>query len=176
MENIMWKKCVEFHGHECPGLAIGFKVCEAAGEKLGVTFSADEEIVCIVENDACCVDAIQLLAGCSLGKGNLIYRGRGKMAFSFFKRTTGEKIRIVMKRSFPRNNPDRAALQETILNSSIDELFDFSEPTFDLSEKARRFNSLTCEQCGESAAENMMRIVDGKNVCLDCAPEYTRGW
>lgn len=25
-----WERCVEFHGHECPGLAMGFKACEAA--------------------------------------------------------------------------------------------------------------------------------------------------
>lgn len=175
-ENIMWNKCVEFHGHECPGLAIGFKVCEAARIKLGVTFSSDEEIVCITENDACGVDAVQLLTGCSVGKGNLIYRGRGKMAFSFFKRKSGEKLRIVMKKSFSRDDPDRAALQEAILQSSIDDLFDFKEPAFSLPETARLFNSLTCDQCGESATEHMMRIVNGKNVCLDCSPEYSRGW
>jgi len=41
MDKELWKKSVEFHGHECPGLAMGFKACEAAMEKMGITFSKD---------------------------------------------------------------------------------------------------------------------------------------
>jgi formylmethanofuran dehydrogenase subunit E len=59
MNKELWDKAVAFHGHECPGLAIGFKACEAAAEKIGIGVSDDEEIVCITENDACGVDAIQ---------------------------------------------------------------------------------------------------------------------
>ena len=77
MDKSDWQKAVEFHGHACPGLAIGFKAVEAVKEKMGVTFSSDEELVCVTENDACGVDAIQVLTGCSLGKGNLIYRDTG---------------------------------------------------------------------------------------------------
>ena len=70
MNRELWDKCVGFHGHECPGLAIGFRACEAAVEKLGVSFSKDEEVVCITENNACGVDAVQLITGCTFGKGN----------------------------------------------------------------------------------------------------------
>ena len=66
-----------------PRLAIGFKACEVAVKKLGVGRAEDEEIVCVTENDACGVDAVQAILGCSIGKGNLIYRGTGKQAFSF---------------------------------------------------------------------------------------------
>lgn len=66
-ELTVWEKAVEFHGHECPGLAIGVRAVEAAKVKMGIHFSQDEEIVCVTENDACGVDAIQVLAGCSLG-------------------------------------------------------------------------------------------------------------
>ena len=68
-----WDRCVEFHGHACPGLAIGYRASEAAVQKLNITFSKDEELVCVTENNACGVDAVQLLTGCSIGKGNLIY-------------------------------------------------------------------------------------------------------
>lgn len=47
MNKELWKKCVEFHGHECPGLAIGFRACEVAVEKMNLKFSSDEEIVCV---------------------------------------------------------------------------------------------------------------------------------
>jgi formylmethanofuran dehydrogenase subunit E len=175
MDTSAWQRCVDFHGHSCPGLAIGFKACEAAAKQLNLQFSKDEELLCVTENDACGVDAVQVLTGCSMGKGNLIYRGRGKMAFSFFKRATGEKIRIVMKQTFSRDG-DRAAVQERILQSDSDELFSYTTPAFSLPETARMFNSLVCAQCGESAAEHMIRLHEGKQLCLDCFTEYSRGW
>ena len=49
-----WEKAVSFHGHECPGLAIGVRAVEAAEAKLGIAFSRDEEIVCVTENDPGC--------------------------------------------------------------------------------------------------------------------------
>ena len=94
MDAGLWNKAVAFHGHECPGLAIGFKACEAARSRLGLGASPDEEIVCVTENDACGVDAVQALLSCTFGKGNLIYRGTGKQAFSFFERSSGRKPRI----------------------------------------------------------------------------------
>ena len=54
-------------------------------------------MVCISENDACGVDAIQVLLGCSVGKGNLLFHMRGKQAFSFYNRKTGKSVRLVLK-------------------------------------------------------------------------------
>lgn len=166
---------MDFHGHECPGLAIGFKACEAAQNKLGISFSKDEEVVCITENDACGVDAIQVITGCSIGKGNLLYRGTGKQAFSFFCRDTGKKLRMVFKYR-GKKDMSREERQHAILNGSIDELFDFKEPHFDLPEKARLFNTLICDECGEGAPEHKMRLMNGKTVCIDCFKDYDRGW
>ncbi len=169
-----WEQCVKFHGHECPGLAIGFKACEAAKKKLGITFSADEEIVCVTENDACGVDAIQVITGCSLGKGNLLYKNTGKQAFSFFNRTTGTSIRLVLKPF--QGEMDRKQRQDYILNAPADDLFLFKKPHFSVPEKARLFQTVICEKCGEGAAEHRIRLHEGKKLCLDCFAEYDRGW
>ena len=64
----LWKKCVAFHGHECGGLTIGYQAALYAAELLGLAFSGDEQVVCVSENDACGVDAIQVILGCSVGK------------------------------------------------------------------------------------------------------------
>lgn len=170
----LWKKCVEFHGHECPGLAIGFRACEIAKEKLNLKFSKDEEVVCITENDACGVDAIQVITGCTIGKGNLIYKGTGKMAFSFFDRKNNRSIRLILK-DFNFNG-SRDEKQNYILDGSEKELFDIKIPSFIVPEYARSFNSIKCERCGELALEHKIRIEKGKKVCLDCYNEYTRGW
>lgn len=169
-----WERCVDFHGHECPGLAIGVKASEAARQKLEISFSKDEEVVCVTENDACGVDAIQVLTGCSIGKGNLIYRDTGKNAYSFFVRATGQKLRMVLKPI--GKDMDRKERQQYILHSNVEDLFTFSEPSFELPDRARLFSTVICEECNEGAVEHKMRLQDGKKVCLDCFDEYTRGF
>lgn len=59
-----------FHGHMCPGLAKATREAEIALEQIG-EHAADEEVVAIVENDMCAVDARRFLTGCTFGKGNL---------------------------------------------------------------------------------------------------------
>ena len=71
---------------------------------------------------------------------------------------------------------DRQQRQDYILNSPIDELFNFSQPAFALPEKARINTTVICEECGEGAPEPKIRINDGKKVCLDCFKDYSRGW
>ena len=171
-----WNRCVEFHGHSCPGLAIGYRAGKAVQEKLNLRFSQDEELVCVTENDACGVDAIQLLTGCTMGKGNLIYKPRGKMAFSFFCRASGARLRVVFKKSFPSGQMDRDAWQEYILQAPPEELFDFKDPAYEPPSQARLFSRLVCETCGEGMAEHMARQQEGKTVCLDCLTGYSRGW
>ena len=174
--NHLWEKCVAFHGHECPGLAIGFRAAEAAHVWLGMTgFSQDEELVCVTENDACGVDAIQVLLGCSFGKGNLIYKDTGKQAFNFFDRKNAKQGRIVFKKSL-MPTMDRKAMQAHILSAPLEELFSLKDVSFELPERARLFASIVCEKCGESAPEHKIRLEEGQKVCLDCAKSYSRGF
>ena len=172
-----WDRCVEFHGHQCPGLAIGYRAALAAKARLNLHFSEDEELVCVTENDACGVDAVQVLTGCTMGKGNLIYRGTGKQAFSFFDREADAKLRLVLNMNPHRDDTmDRDAVQDLILTASDADLFAFSEPSFPVPDTARIFNSIECEICGERAPEHKIRLHDEKKVCLDCVPDYSRGW
>ena len=69
MSDTLWKKAVSFHGHECGGIALGVRACMEAIDRLGITFSEEEDLVCVTENDACGVDAVQAILGCTLGKG-----------------------------------------------------------------------------------------------------------
>ena len=169
----LWEKTVAFHGHSCPGLAIGFKTALYARELLGLTFSQDEELVCVAENDACGVDAISVVLGCSVGKGNLLFRQRGKQAFSFFNRNTGKNIRLVFKGG-NLGDISKDERREMLLNTPHDELFEVKDVPFALPEEARLFRSIPCEKCGETTAENHIRLQDGKKLCLDCHQPYSR--
>ncbi|MDR2492021.1 MAG: FmdE family protein [Coriobacteriales bacterium] len=177
LEERIWDRVVAFHGHSCPGLAIGFKAVEGALSELelsGCDWPAlDEEIVCVTENDACGVDAIQVVLSCTYGKSNLISRLRGKMAFSFFTRDTGKAVRLVFTASCPEGM-ERDAYQDYLLRTPYTELFKVTVPSFGLPQPARLFASRTCAACGEQAAEYGLRLQDGKLVCLDCYEAYDR--
>jgi len=174
MVNEKWEKAKAFHGHECPGLAIGVKACEAAQEKMGAGSSIDEELVCVTENDSCSVDAVQALLGCTIGKGNLIYRGTGKQAFTFINRDTGNAMRFYFKHK--NNGMGREQYQGYLLGAPVDELFDYKGVDAAEPEYARLFASVQCEVCAESAPEHKIRVQGGQRVCMDCFCDYDRGW
>ena len=167
-----WQDCVNFHGHECGGLTIGYKASLYAAQLLDLEFSADEQVVCISENDACGVDAIQVMLGCSIGKGNLLFHMRGKQAFSFYNRKNGKSARLVL-----RPKPEGMTREETFpyyQACAPEEMFEVKEATILLPEKARLFDSYTCECCGEITGANWIRLADGKKLCLDCCETYDR--
>lgn len=168
----LWEKSVAFHGHECGGLTIGYQASLYAIELLHLTFSDDEQVVCISENDACGVDAIQVILGCSIGKGNLLFHITGKQAFSFYNRKTGKSIRLVLK-----NKPGKMTREESFAyyqSCRPEDLFDVKETAIQLPEQARIFDSYVCDCCGETAGANWIRLADGKKLCLDCYQAYNR--
>lgn len=173
MERKYWEECVKFHGHECPGLTIGYKAALYAKELIGSEFSEDEEIVCISENDACGVDAIQVILGCTAGKGNLLFHIVGKSAYSFFNRKNGKSVRLVMKSGLTEGM-DRDEIMDYFGSLNGNEMFDVKEPKIALPEGARIFNSYPCEKCGEITGEKWIHLDNGQKLCPDCYETYSR--
>ena len=110
-------EAVAFHGHICPGLATGYRAAEIALALLRSGRSEDEELVTIAETDACGVDAIQVLTGCTAGKGNLLFKDHGKHAFTFINRKTGAAVRVVSNPSFDIDSldPEFAPLRARVM-------------------------------------------------------------
>jgi formylmethanofuran dehydrogenase subunit E len=178
-----------FHGHWCPGLAIGIRVSELALLELGAR-AKDEELVAVVETGMCGVDAIQYLTGCTLGKGNLILRDYGKMAFSFYRRVDGRRIRIVMNPQQQdaevmelRKKKDTVGLSATeeqrwaqwrklrsegILKADLKQLFSVNAHEEPIPARARMLPSLRCEACGEATMESRTRRLLGQVLCIPC--------
>ncbi len=185
------KKTVEFHGHICPGLAYGYRVAKAALKELG-SKARDEELVAIVENDSCSVDAIQVMTGCTFGKGNLIFRDLGKSVYTFLSRSTGKGVRIsvdfkydetpeetaVRKKYLSGDRSDdvmesvsksKAKKVRSILAAPEDELMKKTAASEALPDKARLYPSVHCSSCGEKTMEPRIRLKGGKLVCISCA-------
>jgi len=167
-----WKDCVEFHGHECGGLTIGYRASLYAAELLKLEFSDDEQVVCVSENDACGVDAVQVMLGCSIGKGNLLFHITGKQAFSFYSRKTGASVRLVLKAK-PREMTKQESF-EYYQSCASEEMFEVKETVIKLPEKAKLFDSYTCDSCGEVTGANWVRLAGDKKLCLDCCGAYDR--
>ncbi|MBD9220575.1 MAG: formylmethanofuran dehydrogenase [Clostridiales bacterium] len=168
----LWDTCVTFHGHACGGLTIGFQAARYAMELLELDFSADEDVVCITENDACGVDAIQALMSCTVGKGNLIFNLQGKNAFSFYRRSDGKSFRLVLRPTPDKTKGERLAW---LMDGDFHEMFDVKEAPAPVPEEARIFKTVTCSVCGERFAESFARLQDGEIVCSACYRPYTRG-
>ena len=194
------KKAVAFHGHLCPGLTIGYRASQAALKYLAAQWAADEELVAIVHTDACGVDALQVMLGCTLGKGNLIYKDFGKQVYIVGNRKTGRAVRVALRPDPDSASPHQAKLRNAVfggtatpeeeaefsqqhqartqklLQGSDEELFIIKEIELDLPEKARIFSSVVCRDCGETVMEARARLKEGEPVCLECYQEYSRGW
>lgn len=184
-------KAVAFHGHRCPGLAIGIRAAELAIRELGEPEIVDMVAVC--ETDMCGVDAIQVITNCTYGKGNLMHRDYGKMAFSFYSRKDGAGFRALLKPDVRQGIQEeltplmkkissgvasdeerdqaaslRASLEERFLTLKLEDLFETTPLRERIPRPAAILGSLTCEVCGESVMESRTRRFDGKTLCIPC--------
>ena len=186
-----YEDVVEFHGHSCPGLALGYRVSLRVLREFKRR-SEDEELVAIVENNSCAVDAVQVMTGCSIGKGNLIFRDYGKQVYSFLIRPSGRGIRISVDWKRPPETEKEKALWERyakgdrskkvvqfvhnrkaakvqhILGMDERELMKVAKLKEKLPAEAEIYRSIVCDACGEKVAEPKVRIKEGRLLCIPC--------
>jgi len=183
------------HGHFCPGSAMGVKAAARAVKEMGVASTGMEEVVAIVETNACFSDGVQMVTGCSFGNNALIYRDYGKTAVTLAKRT-GEGVRVAAKAGsspldrypeaaalFKKVVQDRSGTEEDtrklrqlwidisfdMLDVPDEEIFSINHVKIEVPAYARIFGSVKCSVCGENVMEPRARVKDGQYVCLPCS-------
>ncbi|MHB8846599.1 MAG: FmdE family protein [Nitrospirota bacterium] len=183
------RDAIQFHGHLCPGLALGYRVAKAAMRELKADRPHDEELVAVVENDSCAVDAIQFITGATFGKGNLIFRDVGKHVYTFYNRGTGKGVRIsedfrgfenddrypaLKKRQAAGEDVTREMEQFRMEKTAAilkmgDKEFLKIEPAASMPPpQATIRSSVRCAQCGERFMESKGRSKGGKVLCIPC--------
>ncbi len=162
---------VAFHGHSCPGLAMGYRMTVAAMDYLKQFRAEDEELVAITENNACGVDALQFISGCTFGKGNLVFKDFGKQAYTFYSRNTGKGVRVYLNReAIPAAiKSDRPAFIEYLLNVDAAEIVSLEAVMIEAPEKAQIRASVVCESCGEAVMDTRIVEQQGRKVCIPCS-------
>jgi formylmethanofuran dehydrogenase subunit E len=153
----------------------------------------DEEIVAVVENNACGTDAVQFLTGCTFGKGNFIFKDHGKQVFTFMGRKSGQGIRVAMKPGAIESNERHHELMSKIregsatkdeqeefqtihlqrakevLSKPTDELFSIQWVNTALPPKAKIEPSIPCDQCGEPTMASRLVQKNHQKLCKECA-------
>jgi formylmethanofuran dehydrogenase subunit E len=185
---------VAFHGHLCPGLLIGYRASKIALARLRAGRSQDEELVAIVENDSCSVDAVQFMTGATFGKGNFMFRDYGKQVFTFIRRSDGKALRVSLRSD--GRDPDNLTPEEkkiledyraaeepseelrraarrlsarALLENPDEKLFDIEWVEVPMPEKARIHKSVKCESCGERTMETRIVECGGRRNCIPCS-------
>ena len=180
-DEITFDEVAAFHGHVCPGLAMGYRMARGALGQLADVRATDEELVAIVENDACGVDALQYLSGCTFGKGNLIFRDHGKQVYTLVHRASGRAVRVTtaesegMKRRQAAGREGRDEWVQWLLAAPDEEVVTVEEVEVAPPEYAQIRRSITCAFCGERAMETRARVREGQVACIPCAAEGDSG-
>ena len=187
-----FKKCADFHGHICPGLAIGYRSSKKALAWLKENRAEDEEIVAIVETNACGADAVQVLTGCTFGKGNLFFKDHGKQVLTLLSRNSGDGVRVALKAGALELNEEHRRLMDKIregsatdlenarfqelhlkrsrdiMEGSEEALFDVRKTHEELPPKAKIEPSKPCDRCGEPTMASKLSARDGMKLCGGC--------
>ena len=187
-----FKKCLDFHGHLCPGVSIGYRAAKVGLDWLAENRAADEEVVAVVENDACGCDAVQVVTGCTFGKGNFIFKDHGKQVFTFFGRKSGKAVRIALRpdafapnerhmelvqkmRSNEATEEDQEEFRRLheqksyeVLERPVEALFKIEPASEEAPSPARIHSSNPCDRCGEMTMVTRLEEVEGKKICRGC--------
>ena len=187
-----YQQCIRFHGHTCMGVTIGYLAAKAGLDLLKASPAIDEELIAIVENDACCCDAIQVLTGCTFGKGNFIFKDYGKMAFTFGNRQTGEAFRLLLKQEAFAVPKEEKLLAEKIGSGKgtaeeikeyeklyetrgisqfalgAESFFIIDKLDLRLPPKATLAPSEPCDICQEMVMQTKLEVIDNQKICLAC--------
>lgn len=192
----VYKIGLALHGHKCPAMPLGLRAGEAAMQALGVQRAPDGQLTALVEIDrnhcsTCFADGVQVVTGCTFGKGNIRSLGYGKFAVTLIDNKTGRSVRVVatpeaMRRSqesefitYRKNGVPASQVDEKLVEPLIDQVLgEKAEVLFNIGPvqevklppmQPHDFNTFICAECGEVTVERYARVKNGKIVCMPCA-------
>ena len=91
---------LKFHGHKCPAMPLGLRAGAAAMNSLRVNRTGDSEWLALVELGdhhcaTCFADGIQMITGCTFGKGNIQKLNYGKWGLTLVDKKRNKAVRVV---------------------------------------------------------------------------------
>ena len=185
-----WDKVVDFHGHACCILAVGYRAALMALEKIKPV-QEEEKLVAIAGTLDCSTDAIQVVLRCTAGSRRLLIREQGKYVFTVARE--GMAVRLALKPGILSLYGEDFALlmekvangaasaeerehfykiqqplMERILRAAPEDLFNCSETVMELPQAGYNFTPVVCHLCGEEVFSNYAALREGKYICPEC--------
>ncbi|HVO19181.1 MAG TPA: FmdE family protein [Anaeromyxobacter sp.] len=160
-----------FHGHVCPGIAIGTRMAMAGLRWLGIRDprGADRRrLIVFVEMDRCATDAILSATGCSPGRRSMKVLDYGKMAATFVDLESGRAVRLAARP--PREDGREAGRDFAVVPD--EELFTWAEVEVALRPEdlpGKPVRTCLCADCGERVMDGREVVSGGRSLCRPCA-------
>ncbi|MFQ5579386.1 MAG: FmdE family protein [Nitrospiria bacterium] len=187
-----FKEVVDFHRHLCLDIAVGFRVGKALMREMNDEIKNMKEVVALVGNETCALDAIQEVTGCTFGKRNLLLTRLGKPVYTLQNTKTGKAVRLycsywdtfdhteLRKKKKEAKGPEateeqKAAFQkltedqiDAIMAAPESDLFSIRHITLPAPTISGKYKAEPCASCGEYV--NVAFLVDhrGKRLCTEC--------
>ena len=115
--NMHLKRIVDFHGHLCPDLVIGYKLCEYAQKLFLQVEKINAGISVIAENCTSSLDAIQIMLGTTVGNQHLQIIDFGKHNYTLFSKKAGVGFRLSFKKQCFGDEKDYRKLERLIVDN-----------------------------------------------------------
>lgn len=190
------KAGLDLHKHRCPSMPLGLRMGEAALNKLEAEPTGDTALVALVElgdghHGTCIADGIQIITGCTLGKGNIKKLGLGKLGLTLIDKQTGRAVRVTPKADviqagdkskFVQNYRKRGVpptqIPEEVSSPLIDKIMTLPEETLleisevfdsDYQEPPFQWENFVCPECGEICVESYGQSDGGSRICVPCS-------
>lgn len=193
--NLFFEPALRLHGHKCPAMPLGLRAGAAAMNTLGVERSRESQLLAILELgdnhfSHCLADGVQMITGCTYGKGNITKLGYGKFGLILVDRTTGRAVRVVphagaqdatkttgiFSEYRQENGPSSQVFDEEV-DPLIDEVLRAPQETLlvvgeeyrlDVPVSAESLEHFVCECCGENVVERYGRVIGNQQLCIPC--------
>ncbi|SPF33169.1 Formylmethanofuran dehydrogenase subunit E region [Candidatus Desulfosporosinus infrequens] len=97
VEKTPWEQVIDFHGHTCPEISLGFRVAQIALRELGIRPVPSSELVVTAYTHSCALDAYQVLNRATYGRGTLHVDEKKQHVYHFQYTGTSEGLQISIR-------------------------------------------------------------------------------
>ncbi len=117
--NMALKRIADFHGHLCPDLVIGGKLCEYIQQMLPISEPANGIATMIAENNTSALDAIQVVLGVTMGNQRLKIMDLGKHNYIIIPTKETDRFRMVLNHQDFKDEEAYKRLSQKVLDNTI---------------------------------------------------------
>lgn len=99
VEKTAWEQVIDFHGHTCSEISLGYRVAQIAMRELGIRPAPNSELMVIADTHSCALDAFQVLNHVTYGRGNLSVNEKKSHVYHFKYSGSAEGLQISIEKA-----------------------------------------------------------------------------